>query len=649
MCGIAGYYSSEGADAATARQMAREIRHRGPDDSGVWCDVEAGVAVAHQRLSIIDLSSAGHQPMLSSCGRYVLVFNGEIYNHLALRSKLETDRSAPLWRGHSDTETLLAAVSAWGVERTLRASTGMFAFALWDRDARSLTLARDRLGEKPLYYGWQRDAFLFGSELKSLKAHPSFSATIDRGALALLLRLSCVPAPHSIYEGIRKLRPGHLLHVTFHSAGSARQEREVCYWSYNRVVSDGLSDPFVGSAVEARDALEARLLQSVRGQMLSDVPLGAFLSGGIDSSTIAALMQSQTSEPVRTFTIGSSIEDYNEARQADAVARHLGTSHTELYVTPTDALAVIPKLPQIYCEPFSDPSQLPTYLVSELACRHVKVALSGDAADELFGGYNRYRVAETIWRRLSWLPRPARIAFGRLMTSLSPSAWDRVFVGLEKVTPPRLRPRMPGDKAHKLAGVLRAEDDAAFYRYLISHWQDPTQIVKNAAESDTLLTRKADWPETNSFVEWMMAIDAQTYLPDDILVKVDRAAMANSLETRVPYLDHKLVEFAWRIPQSMKIRNGQTKWLLREVLHKYVPRELVDRQKMGFGIPLHDWLRGPLRDWAEDLLDEARLRQEGYLNPEPVRKRWMAHLSGKSNEQYLLWDVLMFQAWLTEQ
>lgn len=649
MCGIVGYWDGDVADATIAERMAARLRHRGPDDAGVWRDVENGIVLAHRRLSILDLSSAGHQPMQSPCGRYIIVFNGEIYNHLTLRRQLEERGLAPAWRGHADTETLLALIVAQGIERALQSLIGMFAIALWDRDTRTLTLARDRLGEKPLYYGWQQGTFLFGSELKSLKSHPAFAATLSRGAISLLLRYSCIPAPHSIYEGIHKLSPGHYLNVSFGATAKGTVPAEFPYWSYNEIVAEGLAMPYDGSPEEARDALESMLLESVDSQMLSDVPLGAFLSGGIDSSTIVALMQARSDQPVRTFTIGFGAEDYDEARQASAVAGHLGTSHTELYVSPSDALAVIPRLPSIYCEPFADASQIPTYLVSELASRYVKVALSGDAADELFGGYNRYVIGQTMWSRLQRLPRSARVVISKLLTSLSPAAWDGLATSVAKVVPHRHRLRTPGEKAHKLAGVLPAEDDASFYQKLISHWQEPEAVVSDAVALDTLLTRKHDWPKTDSFVHWMMAIDAQTYLPDDILVKVDRAAMSNSLETRVPYLDHRIVEFSWRIPQSMKIHNGESKWLLRQVLYKYVPRELVDRAKMGFSIPLHQWLRGSLRDWAEDLLDETRLRQQGYLSPEPIRQIWQAHLSGKSNEQYLLWDVLMFQAWLAEQ
>jgi asparagine synthase (glutamine-hydrolysing) len=587
--------------------------------------------------------------MHSSCGRYVLVFNGEIYNHLDLRAQLQKEGAAPLWRGHSDTETLLAALSVWGIERALRLTIGMFAFALWDRQEKILTLARDRAGEKPLYYGWQKGNFLFGSELKALKAHPCFNADIDRGALALMLRHNCIPAPYSIYSGIQKLMPGHYLKIRIKADQNAETPAAKPYWRLNDVVAAGLANPFDGSDKDATNALESTLLASVGSQMISDVPLGAFLSGGIDSSAIVALMQAQSGRPVSTFTIGYNNKDYDEAVHAKAVARHLGTSHTELYVSPEDALAVIPKLPEIYCEPFSDSSQIPTYLVSALASNHVKVALSGDAGDELFGGYNRYHMANSVWGRIRRLPISARRAVAGLLKSNSPAGWD-IFLGtIGRFLPPRLRLKMPGEKAHKLAGVLLAEDGVSFYRGLISHWQRPEDVVLGAKEPPTLTSRGDDWPETDEFADWMMAMDAQTYLPDDILAKVDRAAMANSLETLVPFLYHRVIELAWRMPLSLKIRHGEGKWLLRQVLYQHVPKKLIDRPKMGFANPLHEWLRGPLRDWAEDLLDDRRLRQEGFFDPKPVRQLWEAHLSGKSNDQYALWDVLMFQAWLAEQ
>jgi asparagine synthase (glutamine-hydrolysing) len=649
MCGLAGLWQLHGGAQDTLLQqvqaMSAQLTHRGPDDSGLWCDESTGIALAQRRLSILDLSPAGHQPMHSACGRYVIVFNGEIYNHLDLRERLLAEGAAPAWRGHSDTETLLACFVAWGIERTLQASVGMFAFALWDRRQRMLTLARDRLGEKPLYYAWQGDTLLFGSELKALKAHAVFHADIDRDALALLLRHDCIPAPYSIYRGVFKLRPGHLLHI---SADAPRDAQPVPYWRYNDAVSAGLGNPLHGTDAEAIDALEAQLSASIGAQMLSDVPLGAFLSGGIDSSTIVALMQARSTRPIKTFTMGFGEDGYDEAMHAKAVATHLGTEHTELYVRPEDALAVIPRLPSIYCEPFGDSSQIPTFLISQLTRRQVTVALSGDGGDELFGGYNRYLGARTTWERMQRLPSFARQAGAGALRAMSPAAWNRWFERVKPLLPKRWHLATPGDKAQKLADVLTLSSGHAFFLNLASQWKDPGSIVIGAHEPMTLLTDPAAWPHTDSLAQWMMAMDAQTYLPDDILVKVDRAAMANSLETRVPMLDHRVVELAWRIPLHQKIRDGEGKWLLRQVLYRHVPRELIERPKMCFGIPLDSWLRGPLRDWAEALLDESRLRREGYFHPAPIRQKWKEHLSGRHNWQHRLWTVLMFQAWLEE-
>lgn len=642
MCGLAGFFSPAKltADAAeVARQMSEAIIHRGPDDTGVWVDAVAGIALAHRRLSILDLSPAGHQPMASNGGRYVIVFNGEIYNHLELREAL----AGMAWRGHSDTETLLAAFEAWGIEATLKKCVGMFALALWDCETRSLTLARDRMGEKPLYYGWQGDVFLFGSELKALRAHPAFLGEIDRDALALYLRHNYVPAPYSIYHGIAKLPPGSWLTLP----ADAPVAVETFYWrARDAAQADVRRDLNDETAAGELDTL---LRRAVGGQMVADVPLGAFLSGGVDSSTVVALMQSQSERPVQTFTIGFHEAGYNEAEQARAVAAHLGTEHTELYVTAEQAMAVIPRLPALYDEPFADSSQIPTLLVSELARRHVTVSLSGDGGDELFGGYNRYMWASRIWRSLGWAPRPLRAALAGVLTSLPPAAWNGVFAGLSAFLPKRWRYANPGDKLHKLAGILAVHSPEEIYLALVSHWQQSADMVIGATESATVLTDARQWADVPDFASRMMYLDQMTYLPDDILTKVDRAAMDVSLETRVPLIDHRVVEFAWQLPLSMKIRNGQSKWLLRQVLYRYVPRELIERPKMGFGIPLDAWLRGPLRDWAEALLDESRLRQEGYFYPEPIRQKWAEHLSGQRNWSYHLWDVLMFQAWLEAQ
>jgi asparagine synthase (glutamine-hydrolysing) len=659
MCGITGILGLHGLDdgEAIATRMANAIAHRGPDDAGTWVDESAGIALAHRRLSILDLSPAGHQPMTSACGRFVIVFNGEVYNHLELRARLTDQallphpqplsrgaRGGESWRGHSDTETLLAAIAAWGIEAALSRCVGMFAFALWDRQARALTLARDRLGEKPLYYGRVDGTFLFASELKALRAWPGFSAEIDRDALALYMRHNYVPAPWSIYRGIHKLPPGTLLRVS--ATGTAEP---TAYWSARDSADAGLAHPFVGDDREAVDELERLLRQSIAGQSLADVPLGAFLSGGIDSSVVVALMQSMARQPVKTFTIGFHESGYNEAEHAKAVATHLGTEHTELYVTSRQAMDVIPLLPALYDEPFADSSQIPTYLVSALARQHVTVSLSGDGGDELFGGYNRYFWAMRLWQRLGRLPQPLRRALAAIALAPSPAAWDRLFRLVGPLLPTSLRYTNPGDKLHKSATLFAARQPEAIYQRLVSHWEDPAGVVLGAREPATAITDSARWLACDDFAQRMMYLDTVTYLPDDILVKVDRAAMGVSLETRVPLLDHRLLEFAWRLPLGMKIRDGQGKWLLRQVLYRHVPRHLIERPKMGFGVPIDAWLRGPLRDWAEALLDESRLRREGYFAPAPIRQKWAEHLSGRRNWAYHLWDVLMFQAWLEGQ
>lgn len=600
------------------------LNHRGPDDRGTWLDERSGVVLSHTRLSIVDLSPAGHQPMASACDRFVIAFNGEIYNHHKLRAQLESQNSAPVWRGHSDTETLLACFRAWGIEQTLQATVGMFALALWDKQKQQLTLARDRLGEKPLYWGWCGDTLLFGSELKALKAHPGFNAEVDRGALSLLLRHNYIPAPYTIYQGIEKLPAGQYVQI---KKGQLRTDvQPKTYWQLNQAIERGLANPFSGTDTQATDLLEQTISQAVSGQMLADVPLGAFLSGGVDSSTVVALMQQQSRQPVRTFAIGFDEPGYNEAEYAKEVARHLGTDHTELYVSAQDALDLVPRLPDIYCEPFADSSQLPTFLVSRMAKQHVTVALSGDGGDELFGGYNPYQFAPRVWGKLKVLPLPLRKIAFRLLSGLP----------------------LP-DKLAKLLRVLPAKDKEQFYHILMSHWDHPDQLVVGGLTHPTLISSPEQWPQTDSFEHWMMAMDAGQYMTDDILVKVDRAAMANSLETRVPLLDHRVVELAWQLPQHMKIRDGVGKWILREVLYRHVPREMIERPKKGFSVPLGQWLRGPLRDWAEALLSEQRLVQEGYFVPRVVRRVWSEHLQGRRDNSLKLWGVLMFQVWLEKQ
>jgi asparagine synthase (glutamine-hydrolysing) len=641
MCGFAGFLTATGLDPfeATLSRMADAIRHRGPDDSGLWADRATGIGLAHRRLSIVDLSPAGHQPMVSPTGRYLVVFNGEIYNHLALRKDLLNTET---WRGHSDTETLLAGFEAWGVITTIQRAIGMFAIAVWDRVSQTLTLVRDRIGEKPLYYGWQGATFLFGSELKALRVHPDFCSVVDRNALCLFMRHNYIPAPHSIYQNIFKLPPGCSLTVSLRE----REPKISVYWSLAQVAEAGVATPFGGDAGQSVDELEVLLKDAVRQQMMADVPLGAFLSGGIDSSAVVALMQAQSSRPVKTFTIGFNEEGYNEAVHAKAVAAHLGTEHTELYVTAGQAMGVIPRLPVLYDEPFADSSQIPTFLVSQLARQHVTVCLSGDAGDELFCGYNRYVMTAQLWKKLSLLPVSLRKALAGGLTGVAPQTWNQLLRPVQSGMPRSLRMSNIGDKLHKGAAVLDSRSAEELYLKLISHWPDPASVVLNAAEYPTALTGNAPALTGLNEVQRMMALDILTYLPDDILVKVDRAAMGVSLEGRVPFLDHRVVEFSWRLPQSLKLRDGQGKWVLRQVLYRHVSRELIERPKMGFGVPLHDWLRGPLREWAEGLLDESRLRREGYFHPAPIREKWAEHLSGQRNWQHHLWNVLMFQAWL---
>lgn len=643
MCGVTGILAAAGTDGsishAMVHRMTETLEHRGPDDAGVWVDDVAGVALGFRRLSILDLSPAGRQPMLSPSGRFAIVFNGEIYNHLDLRRELQG--TSPRWRGHSDTETLLAGFEAWDVEATLQKAIGMFALAVWDRHTRTLLLARDPVGEKPLYYGWAGPSFVFASELKAIRAHPEFRPEVDRDVVALFLRQGYVPAPYSIYRGIRKLPPGASLSL----AAGSREPRIACYWSARTVAEAGAADPLDLSDEEATSALETLLRDAVAKQMVADVPLGAFLSGGIDSSTVVALMQAQSPRPVRTFTIGFFEDGYNEAADAQAVARHLGTDHTELYVTPKEAQAVIPRLPEMYDEPFADSSQIPTFLIAQLARRHVTVALSGDGGDELFGGYNRYVWATEPWRWLARVPRPSRLAMARVLTSVSPTTWSRLFDLGAAVVPGRYRYANVGDKLHKLAGLLRAPHPASVHLALVSQWRRPEGVVIGAVEPPTVLTDPGRWARLPDFARHMMYLDLVTYLPDDILVKVDRAAMSVSLETRVPFLDRRVIEFAWRLPLHQKIRHREGKWLLRRVLHRYVPPQLIERPKMGFAIPLDAWLRGPLRDWAESLLDERRVKADGYFHPASIRDTWGEHLSGRRNRAAELWSVLMFQAW----
>ena len=633
MCGITGFLESTAHRPAEelraiAGTMAGTLGHRGPDDHAVWCDAPRGLALGHQRLSILDLSEGGRQPMTSRDGRFVITYNGEIYNYRQMRSHLET--RGVRFRGHSDTEVLLEAIACLGVEEALRRSIGMFAFAVWDCRNRQLTLARDRLGIKPLYYGWSDGVFLFASELKALRAHPRFQAEIDRAALALFLQHNYIPAPHTIYRGFFKLPAGTFLTV---APGSDPASAElVPYWSLKQTVEEGLQRPFRGSAHEGVEQLDSLLKDSVRLHMEADVPLGAFLSGGIDSTAVVAVMQAQSPAAVRTFTIGFHEPPYDEAAYARAVADHLGTEHVECYVTPAEAREVIPRLPTLYDEPFADSSQIPTFLVSRITRDHVKVSLSGDGGDELFCGYDRYALARRVWRWIGWLPWPLRKAVSMALAA--------VAQGSSAGAVPR--------KVGTLARLLACRTPADLYGDLSTHWKGPADLVIGGQLSPTGCFRLEDWPAGAKLAEALMYVDAARYLPDDILTKLDRASMAVGLEARVPLLDHRVVAFAWSLPLEWKVREGQTKWILRRLLDRYVPRALVERPKVGFGVPIDTWLRGPLRPWAEDLLSEQRLKEDGFLKPKPIREKWLEHVSCLADWHYLLWDILMFQAWREE-
>ncbi len=638
MCGIAGFFDPrrrDGGDAlrALAARMARTLRHRGPDAQGAWADAEAGIALGHTRLSIMDLSPAGAQPMQSRDGRFVISYNGEIYNAAELRAELEAPGRA--FRGHSDTEALVEAIAEWGIVEAIERAIGMFAFAVFDRKERVLTLARDRLGIKPLYWGRIDGRVAFASELKAFAALPGFAPEIDRDALGAYLCTGAVPAPLSIYAGIEKLEPGVTLDVR--DDGEVRKQH---YWS---LLDEALRGQALPRDVDENDAtaqLDALLTDAVTRRMVADVPLGVFLSGGIDSTTVTALMQANAAKPVKSFSIGFDEANYDEAVHAKAVAAHLGTDHTELYVTADEAMSVVPKLPEIYDEPFADVSQIPTYLVSAMTREHVTVALSGDGGDELFAGYNRYGQGLRLARALRLLPGPVAAAMSRLIQGVPPSAWDRLFY----VCPQRFRPRLAGEKLHKLGSVLEAPP-GDYYATLISPWKEAWTLVDGAARIEAQAFDASIRARFKDELSWMQYADGVTYLPDDVLTKVDRASMAVSLEARVPLLDHRVARFAWGLPSHLKLRNGQGKWLLRRVLDRYVPNALVERPKMGFSVPIDTWLRGPLKQWAADLLDSAGDAQGGLLAAAPIRQRWQEHQSGKRNWHAFLWNVLMFEAW----
>jgi asparagine synthase (glutamine-hydrolysing) len=614
--------------------MADTMLHRGPDAGACWADPNAGFATGHRRLSIVELSEAGAQPMVSQSGRYVISYNGEVYNAAEIRPELES--KGYVFRGHSDTEVILEACAEWGVDATVRRLIGMFAFALWDRQARRLWLVRDRLGIKPLYWGRFGRLLLFGSELKALRAHPGWPVEINRDAIASFVRLSYIPAPHSIYRNVYKLPPGAILEVD--ARNEPRIER---FWTLDDVIRGARQNPFGGSDAEAEEALATLLGDAVERRMIADVPLGAFLSGGIDSSTVVSLMQSKSTRPIRTFSIGFQEEEYDEAHHAKAVARHLGTDHTELYVTHDEARDVIPRLSEIYDEPFADSSQIPTYLISALTRRYVTVALSGDGGDELFCGYDRYFHVASMRRYLSTLPRPLRHAASTLIRAVPPATWN----GAQRLLPARMRWTNFGSKLYKLANILIQDEDQT-YLQILSQFPEPNEIVNGATEPTAIIASPAAKALMPDFVERMQYLDTLSYLPDDILTKVDRASMAVSLEARVPIIDHRVAELAWRFPARMRLRDGKGKWILRQVLRRYVPDSLIDRPKMGFGVPIDHWLRGPLREWAEDLLSESALARNKLFNPKPIRERWTAHLQGRANYQSSLWNIITMQAWL---
>jgi len=645
MCGIAGFWGTAGPDESVARRMADAIVHRGPDDSGVWSQPEKGLALAHRRLSILDLSPAGHQPMASECGRYVIVFNGEIYNHLALREQLggATDGDTK-WRGHSDTETLLQAFGAWGFAETLRLASGMFAIAIWDREEQCLTLARDRFGEKPLYYGWMNGALVFASELKALQQYPGFSGDLETGVFESYLRFGCTGGQQTIFKDVFKLPPGALVRVSSADIKESNRPEPERWWSAIDAASAARQSVPV-SPEQALSNVEESLSASVHRRMAADVPLGAFLSGGVDSSLIVALMQSQSDRKVRTFSVGFDDPRYDESEHAAAVAAHLGTEHTTLRATSQMALDVIPELPELYDEPFADSSQIPTFLISSLTREHVKVALSGDAGDELFGGYNRYVWAPRVWSKLTRMPQAMRQTLARMLKGIPPGGYDRMMVLGSRILPSRLHIRTFGEKLYKLADVLACDSDRALYGGLASMNRHPEDLLEPECRSDQAVAHL--YPALAGFdqVEWMMLMDTLNFMVDDVLVKVDRASMASSLEVRAPFLDPDVYTAAWQLPLDMRVRNGEGKWALRQILYRHVPRELIERPKMGFAVPLDDWLRGPLREWAEDLLSPSSLANVPALNPRAVQSMWRNHLQDKGHFAQQLWAVLQLSAW----
>ena len=647
MCGLVGFLdnshslSNESLNALS-RKMSDTLKNRGPDDAGSWVDQKTGIAMSHRRLAIQDTSLAGHQPMVSKSGRYVIVYNGEIYNYRILRRELK--KTGYVFRSQSDTEVLLAAVEVWGLNIALDKFIGMFAFALWDKDNRELYLVRDRVGEKPLYYGLFGNVILFGSELKALEVHDSFVKSINRDAISLLLRYNYIPAPYSIYDNIYKIKPGTFLAIKVEKQKISTTEH--VYWSFENAVKSGGSDNKIFSYEEAKFGIKDALTESVRSQMIADVPLGAFLSGGIDSSLIVSIMQSLSSNPIKTYTIGFDHSEYNEANDAKLIANYLGTEHTELYVTASQALDVIPKIPNIFDEPFADSSQIPTYLISKLARSDVTVSLSGDGGDELFGGYNRYCKGYSTWKNLSRMPYPINYFFSEIIYSLNPYKWNLLYNYLGKYITNEKRHKNIGDKLYKMADVVKINSPQDMYLSLVSFWDNTEKIVLNSSEPMTIPRDYNNWIGNLDDRENMMFLDTISYLPDDILTKVDRSSMAVSLESRAPFLNHPLIELSQRIPIELKIKEGNGKWILRNILNDFIPTNFIDKPKTGFGVPIAEWLRGPLKEWAESLIDNSRLKHDGYFNAVLVSDMWEKHINKHRNYGHHLWSILMFQAWL---